>query len=395
MSALTQKAPRPSGSEAARRVPWIPLFPTLWPSMLRPATNRVLPFPLNDRNRRDFMSARYGIYALARALDLHNRELLFPAFFHCVELEAVLAAGAHVRFYGVDTNLGIDFEDLAARILPSTAAVYVIHYAGFPAAIRQLRELCRDRGLILIEDCAHALLSTDHGQPLGSFGDAAAFSLPKSLPTPDGGVALLQRGWPEAEDRRATASRAWLAAHSMSLVLSNLEMRKAPASGRLRAISRRAGRSAFTVSGSDYVPMGTPDFDLTQSNRSMSALTRRILKTQSYATVIERRRDNYLALCRQLDGVVEPIFPTLMDGVCPLFFPFRVADRDAVMAGLRAQGLTVGEFWPDHHPQSPMNEFPVLRDLHRALWLPCHQDLSPELLSWLISATTRAVQGSR
>src|SRR2546423_3886057 len=194
----TAVRPAPARPLKPARPPWIPLFPTLWPSMVRPRVVGQLPFPLNHATRRDFMFARYGILAIAQALALEGREVLFPAFFHCVELEALLAAGARVKFFAVDSNLRIDPENIASRIGPRTAALYVIHYAGFPAPIRELRDLCRDAGLALIEDCAHALLSSSDAQPLGSFGDAAAFSLPKSVPSSDGGVAVLRAGWPQA-----------------------------------------------------------------------------------------------------------------------------------------------------------------------------------------------------
>ena len=58
-------------SAAPPRPASMPLFPTLWPSMMRgPASAAGLPFPLADPGRREFTFARYGIYAVARALGL-------------------------------------------------------------------------------------------------------------------------------------------------------------------------------------------------------------------------------------------------------------------------------------------------------------------------------------
>ena len=397
MTAVAQRAARPLDKLAPAPAPWIPLFPTLWPSMLRPAVGAgALPFPLADGSRREFTFARYGIFAVARALGLEGREVLFPAFFHCVELDAVLAAGVRVRFYPIGTDLRLDPQDIADRVGSRTAAVYVIHYAGFPGPIRELRSLCRDRGLALIEDCAHALLSSADGQPLGSFGDAALFSLPKSLPTPDGGVATLPGGWPDGAQRRARPKPAWLAAHTLSLLLSNLEMRRVPAAARVRHVALRVGKSAYSAAGATYVPMGTPTFDMAEVDTTMSRLSRRILGTQDFATIARRRRGNYSYLRERLDGVVTPIFPELTSGVCPLFYPFRVDQRDVVLARLRAQAVQVGEFWPDRHPLAPGAEFPGVSALRRtALWLPCHQDLTVDALEWLVRNVTRAVRGDR
>jgi dTDP-4-amino-4,6-dideoxygalactose transaminase len=384
-------------ADAPRATPWIPLFPTLWPSMMRPAVGAAaLPFPLADPGRREFTFARYGIFAVARALRLEGREVLFPAFFHCVELDALLAAGARVTFYPVGADLRLDPQQVADRIGSRTAAVYVIHYAGFPAPIRALASLCRDRGLALIEDCAHALLSHDDGQPLGSFGDAAAFSLPKSLPTPDGGVATVREGWPKETGRRARPRRAWLAAHSVSLLLSNLEMRRVPAAAGARRLGLRVGKAAYSAAGAAYIPMGTPDFDLAQVDTGMSRLSRRIARTQDFAAIARRRRGNYRFLRDRLDGIAPPIFGELSDSVCPLFYPFRTDHRDAVLARLRSRGMQVGEFWPDRHPLAPESEFAEVKALRRtALWLPCHQDMTPDALEWLVAQVAWAVRGDR
>jgi perosamine synthetase len=385
---------------AARResatAPWMPLFPTLWPSMMRPAAAIALPFPLSHPGRRDFVFARYAIFAIARSLALAGREVLFPAFFHCVELDAVLAAGARVTFFPIGPTLQVEPDDVARLIGPRTAAVYVIHYAGFPAPIRELRDLCRQRGVALIEDCAHGLLSRSGDEPLGSFGDAAAFSLPKSLPTPDGGVGVMLGAWPSEPGQRTAPSRRWVAAHTLSLLLSNLEMRNLPAAAWARAAGLRMGKAAFSAAGADYVPMGTPTFDLAQADRTISALSRRILARQDFDAIVRTRRRNYGYLREQLRELAPPIFPALPAGVCPLFYPFRTANRNAVFNRVRAQGVEIGEFWPERHPAGPDAEFRDVENLRAsALWLPCHQDLTLEALDWLAGAVREAVLESR
>src|SRR5438874_12954526 len=159
MTVEARLAPRARLAQAEADRATVPLFPTLWPHMLLGRARTVWPFPLQRAGARNVFLARYGIYEAARALGLSGREVLFPAFFHSVELDALVAAGALVRFFPVSRRLGIDPDEVAARIGPRTAAVYVIHYGGFPTAIRELRDLCRTHGLALIEDCAHALLS--------------------------------------------------------------------------------------------------------------------------------------------------------------------------------------------------------------------------------------------
>jgi len=397
MTVAAQPRARQHAGVPPAQTPWIPLFPTLWPSMLRPAVGAAAPpFPLADPDRRELTFARYGIFAIARALRLEGREVIFPAFFHCVEVDALVAAGARITFYPIGADLRLDPQQIADRIGSRTAAVYVIHYAGFAAPIRDLRSLCRDRGLALIEDCAHALLSDDNDQPLGSFGHAALFSLPKSLPTPDGGILVLRGGWPDHAPSRAEPKPTWLAAHTVSLLLSNLEMRRIPGSAGVRQLALRTGKAAFSAAGAAYVPMGTPNFDVAQVATGMSRLSRRIARTQDFPAITRRRRRNYRFLRERLDGIAPSIFPELPGGTCPLFYPFRVDRRDAFLARLRSHGVQVGEFWPDRHPLVPDGEFAGVTALREtALWLPCHQDLTIDALEWLVAAVAWAARGDR
>jgi dTDP-4-amino-4,6-dideoxygalactose transaminase len=75
-------------------------------------------------------------------------------------------------------DLGLDPEDVAARITPRTKAVCAVHYGGYAAPLTELEELCRERGLILIEDAAHSPEAVLPGseRKLGTFGQSGTFS---------------------------------------------------------------------------------------------------------------------------------------------------------------------------------------------------------------------------
>jgi dTDP-4-amino-4,6-dideoxygalactose transaminase len=75
-------------------------------------------------------------------------------------------------------DLGIDPEDVAARIGPRTKAVCAVHYAGYAAPMDPLAELCERHGLALIEDAAHSPSATMPvgDRKLGTLGLAGAFS---------------------------------------------------------------------------------------------------------------------------------------------------------------------------------------------------------------------------
>jgi hypothetical protein len=83
-----------------------------------------------------------------------------------------------------------------SRVLTSsTRAMIVIHEYGYPhPRLTALLGTARERGIPLIEDCAHSLDSGVAAGPLGSFGDFAIFSLPKVLPVAAGGVLVSRAG---------------------------------------------------------------------------------------------------------------------------------------------------------------------------------------------------------
>jgi hypothetical protein len=79
-----------------------------------------------------------------------------------------------------------------SRVLTErTRAIVAIHEFGYPhPQLDELFRAARERGIPLIEDCAHSLDSTVDETPLGSFGDFAIFSLPKVLPVRSGGIVV-------------------------------------------------------------------------------------------------------------------------------------------------------------------------------------------------------------
>jgi dTDP-4-amino-4,6-dideoxygalactose transaminase len=87
-------------------------------------------------------------------------------------------AGAQVRFADCDPDtMALDVDKLADLITPDTAAVVVVHIGGLISeALPRLQALCRERGVALVEDAAHAHGSALGGRSAGTFGVAGSFS---------------------------------------------------------------------------------------------------------------------------------------------------------------------------------------------------------------------------
>ena len=105
-------------------------------------------------------------------------EVITPSITFAASASAAVACGATPVFADVvgDHDIGIDPQEVEARITERTRAVCAVHYAGYPAAVDRLRELCEARGVALIEDCAHAPSADLDGRMLGTWGRAGCFS---------------------------------------------------------------------------------------------------------------------------------------------------------------------------------------------------------------------------
>jgi perosamine synthetase len=373
-----------------------PAYPTLSPRMLLPTPRSAnVPFPFNDPSARYFYLARNGIAALARLWDLNGSEVLFPAYFHGVELEALLQAGVRLRFYPVREGMRVRVDDVISRIDSKTRAVYLIHYLGFPGPVAELAQVTRERGLLLIEDCALALLSCSGDRPLGSWGDAAIFCLYKTLPVPNGGAVVLRNGGRSALPEGDPPS--WVS--TLALVAGSLE-RHLQIEGRrwsrrlLKAV-RATGKRAARALGRTPVEIGTAHFEPSNARLAMSRVSGRIVAAQDFRAIVEKRRRNYLQLLDRLGDVAPPVFDSLPAGVCPLSYPLQVRDKPAVAEKFLAHGVEAVNFWFPRHPAGPREEYLEVDELRRTvLELPCHQDLTPQTIE-RVASVAREVLGKQ
>jgi dTDP-4-amino-4,6-dideoxygalactose transaminase len=323
--------------------------------------------------------ARNGIYALAHLWKLAGQEILFPAYFHGVELETLLAAGVKLRFYPVHNRMQVDVEEIRAAITPKTRAIYLIHYLGFPGPVEELSALCQARGLFLIEDCALALLSRRGDKPLGSFGDAAVFCLYKTLPVPNGGALRLRTasaGPLPAVTRPAPASTI---AYTATAVWRNMNCNpEGPLSGLVQKMRYWAKARADSLR---IVQVGSDHFEPDQADLGMSRVVHRILAAQDFQHIVDMRRRNYECLLRRLADLSPPVFDELPQGVCPLFYPLRTGNKLVLLDRLLRRGIQGVNFWSQTPEIVPAGAFPEVDELRRTiLELPCHQDLSVEAM---------------
>jgi len=108
---------------------------------------------------------------------------------------SILQVGATPVFADIDPTTGnLSPASVESNIGTRTKAICVVHYAGYPAEMDALRRIADRRGIVLVEDCAHALGAKFADRPIGSIGDASIFSFQaiKHMTTVDGGVLGLK-----------------------------------------------------------------------------------------------------------------------------------------------------------------------------------------------------------
>lgn len=157
-------------------------------------------------------SGRASLLAVVRALGLGAGDTVIVPAFTCRSVtQAIRQAGAAVQFADIETDaFGLDASSVHAAIGPATRALLVQHSFGLVGRdLEALLALARERGLLVIEDCAHAMGSSWRGQRLGALGDAAIFSFErgKVLSTVHGGMAVV-RGEAAGERLRRAAAAA-------------------------------------------------------------------------------------------------------------------------------------------------------------------------------------------
>lgn len=122
-------------------------------------------------------------------------EVLVPSMTFAASAEVVYYCGARPVLTDVDPKThNVRVADLEAALTPKTKAVIIVHFSGVSCEVTAIARWCRERGLKLIEDCAHAIETTYQGKHVGTFGDFGCYSFyaNKNLATGEGGMLICQ-----------------------------------------------------------------------------------------------------------------------------------------------------------------------------------------------------------
>ena len=107
-----------------------------------------------------------------------DEEVLMPSYNYNTTASSFVRTGCRVRYCDIDkSNLMPTFEDFKNNVNKKTKVIVVIHMQGLPVDyLGDLKNFCKRKKIILIEDAAPALGSYVKNKPVGTFGDFATFS---------------------------------------------------------------------------------------------------------------------------------------------------------------------------------------------------------------------------
>jgi perosamine synthetase len=156
---------------------------------------------------------RMAFYHLLKALDLPpGSEVVMPALTFWVMPALVQAAGLRPVFADINPDtFTLDPEAFERAIGPRTRAVVPTHLYGLPCDMDPIMSIARQHRLAVVEDCAHVVGTKYRGRSVGTFGDAAIFSLHtlKPLNAYGGGFAFTRDSVLAARVREQVEALPW------------------------------------------------------------------------------------------------------------------------------------------------------------------------------------------
>lgn len=320
-------------------------------------------------------SCTAGLHLIMHALGFGpGDEILVPSLTFVASVNCILYVGATPVFVDIEsTDVPLmSFEDAASKCTPQTKAIILVHYAGYLSDQEKWRSFARERGLLLIEDAAHATGL----EGAGSFGVAAAFSFygNKNMTTAEGGAVI-------ARDPVLRERIRQMRGHGLT-------------SGTFQRVSRPTLTYDVTMLGYNYrMDELRAALGLVQLQHLPLWNARRKALCELYRNLLNERAPE----------VIVPFSPSQKSAyhIMPVVLP-RGVDREAAILHLRDAGIQTSIHYPPAHSLSLYRELlPGVSLLNteeyssRELTLPLHPRLKDEHVDTITRTISEIVVSSR
>ncbi len=140
------------------------------------------------------MNGSSALTSMYFALDLPpGSEVMVPSYTFFSACLALRFFGLVPVFIDIDPKTAcFDLEDAKRKLTPQTRAVEAMHSWGLPCEMDRICEWAKEKGLIVLEDAAHAHGASMQGRKMGTWGDMGIFSFQTSkvMPSVEGGMGM-------------------------------------------------------------------------------------------------------------------------------------------------------------------------------------------------------------
>ena len=314
-----------------------------------------------------YCDAKYGVgvnsgtdalYLALSALDIkEGDEVIVPTFTFIATALCVSFCGAKAVFADIEKDTyNIDPKSFEKAITPRTKAVIPVHLYGQPANMKEITAIARKHGIKIVEDAAQAHGSRYQGKRAGSLGDVACFSF---YPTKSLGAC----------------GDAGMIVTSDDKIKENALM--------LRDYGRQ-GRYEHKIKGTNS------RLDTIQA----VVLNAKLKHLDEWNAMRAKAAEYYNQLLSKVPGVVTPLLKSDRTHVYQTY-AVRVPNRDKVMEGLKAKGVSALIHYPiPLHLQEAYSElgykkgdFPVAEQLAAdVLSLPMFPHITKEQIETVVKA---------
>ncbi len=311
--------------------------------------------------------------ALHLALAVFNfpegKKVLVPSLTFSSTASAILYNRLIPVFVDSDpVTLGMDLEDMKRKWDKDVVAVMPVHYAGHPVPMDELMPWAREKGLKVIEDCAHTSGALYKGKALGTWGDIGCYSFEekKLMTTGDGGMMVTN----QAELFKDVKAMRWV-----GIDKDNWKTAKAYTDANHDALH---WFYELNVLGYKY-------------NMNDLAAAIGLAQLKKLPAMNARRSEiirMYMEGVEGLDGI-KPLLPYEPETYVYQMFGIRAEKRDELMLYLKSKGIATGchytplSMQPLFKPFAKGCEF-IEKEADKFITLPLHADLTDEEVEYVI-----------
>ncbi len=262
-------------------------------------------------------------------------EVIVPSLTFVATAAAIIYAGGRPVFADIsgETDLVVSPDSIEERITPRTRAIMVMHYGGYPCDMPRIQQIARQHGLAIIEDAAHAPGASIQGKKIGNWGDIASFSFfsNKNMTTGEGGMLV-------TNDDQLAAKMRLQRSHAMTTLTWD----------------RHKGHA----SSYDVVDLGF-NYRIDEIHSALGSVQLKKLDANN------ARRGELTRVYREAFAELAPDVRVPFENnryqsayhLMPVVLPAGV-DRQAFIAGMKAQGIQTSIHYP------PIHQFSYYRGLY-------------------------------